>query len=231
MQKPNSSILAINSGSSSIKFAFYDGLETLQRTIHGTVDRIGLSGTNLTFHNTATNDQERVDISASEEHSAADCLIDWLETLDNFHSLGAVGHRVVHGMQHTEPEVITQELLEELHRLSPFDPDHLPREIQLIELFRKRHPKLTQVACFDTAFHRSMPRVAKLLPIPRRYDAMGIQRYGFHGLSYSFLMEELIRLGDPAAKKGRIILAHLGNGGVLGKLQRNRARARLGFGG
>jgi acetate kinase len=118
-------------------------------------------------------------------------------------------------MQHTAPELVTQELLDELHRLRPYDPDHLPREIELIEVFRQRHPKLPQVACFDTAFHRTMPRVAKLLPIPRRYDAKGVQRYGFHGLSYAFLMEELGRLGDPAATKGRVILAHLGNGASL----------------
>jgi len=110
---------------------------------------------------------------------------------------------------------VTQELLDELHRLRPYDPEHLPREIELIEAFRQRHPKLPQVACFDTAFHRTMPRVAKLLPIPRRFDAKGVQRYGFHGLSYAYLMEELARLGDPAATKGRVILAHLGNGASL----------------
>jgi acetate kinase len=118
-------------------------------------------------------------------------------------------------MQHTEPELVTRELLEELHRISPCDPDHLPGEIELIETFRQRHPKLPQVACFDTAFHRAMPRVAKLLPIPRRYDAKGVQRYGFHGLSYAYLIEELARLGDPAATTGRVILAHLGNGASL----------------
>jgi len=118
-------------------------------------------------------------------------------------------------MKHTEPEIVTQDLLDELHRISPNDPDHLPREIELIETFRQRHPKLPQVACFDTAFHQTMPRVAKLLPIPRRFDAKGIQRYGFHGLSYAYLMEELARLGDPAASKGRVILAHLGNGASM----------------
>jgi acetate kinase len=118
-------------------------------------------------------------------------------------------------MKHLEPELVTQELLDELHRLRPYDPDHLPREIELIEAFRQRHPKLPQVACFDTAFHRRMPRVAKLLPIPRRFDAKGIQRYGFHGLSYAYLMEELARLGDPAATTGRVILAHLGNGASM----------------
>jgi len=121
----------------------------------------------------------------------------------------------VHGMQHTAPELVTQELLDELHRIRPYDPDHLPREIELIETFRQRHPKLPQWVCFDTAFHRTMPRVAKLLPIPRRFDAKGVQRYGFHGLSYAYLMEELARRGDPAATKGRVILAHLGNGASL----------------
>jgi acetate kinase len=142
-------------------------------------------------------------------------LLDWLETQPNFASVKAVGHRVVHGMKHTEPEIVTPELLAELHRISPYDPDHLPREIELIEAFRQRHPKLPQLACFDTAFHQTMPRVAKLLPIPRRFDAKGIQRYGFHGLSYAYLMEELARLGDPAAMTGRVILAHLGNGASL----------------
>ncbi|MEO8128477.1 MAG: acetate/propionate family kinase, partial [Bryobacteraceae bacterium] len=107
------------------------------------------------------------------------------------------------------------ELLQELHRISACDPEHLPSEIELIETFRQRHPKLPQVACFDTAFHRTMPRVAKLLPIPRRYDEQGVQRYGFHGLSYAYLMEELVRLGDPAATTGRVILAHLGNGASM----------------
>jgi acetate kinase len=106
-------------------------------------------------------------------------------------------------------------LLDELHRISPNDPEHLPREIELIETFRQRHPKLPQLACFDTAFHHTMPRVAKILPIPRRFDAKAVQRYGFHGLSYAYLMEELTRLGDRAAATGRVILFHLGNGASL----------------
>ena len=209
------SILTINGGSSSIKFALYAAVKPLKRGLHGTVDRIGLSGTNLTFNDPAKKRTESRSLAAADHKSAANFLIDWLETQPDFAAVKAVGHRVVHGMKHIQPEVVTQDLLDELHRISPYDPDHLPREIELIEAFRQRHPKLPQVACFDTAFHQTMPRVAKLLPIPRRFDAKGIQRYGFHGLSYAYLMEELARLGDPAATKGRVILAHLGNGASL----------------
>ena len=209
------SILTINGGSSSIKFALYAAVKPLKRGLYGTVDRIGLSGTNLTFHEADGKPQASRELIAADHKSAANSLLDWLETQPDFASVKAIGHRVVHGMKHTEPEIVTPELLAELHRISPYDPDHLPREIELIEAFRQRHSKLPQLACFDTAFHQTMPRVAKLLPIPRRFDAKGIQRYGFHGLSYAYLMEELARLGDPAATKGRVILAHLGNGASL----------------
>ena len=214
-KSPNSQILTINGGSSSIKFALYAATATLPRGPSGKVDRIGLGGTNLTGCDALGKPMTSLKLEATDHNSAASLLLDWLETQPGFAVIKAVGHRVVHGMQHTEPELVTQELLEELHRIRPYDPEHLPREIELIEVFRRRHPKLPQVACFDTAFHRAMPRVAKLLPIPRRFDAKGIQRYGFHGLSYAYLMEELVRLGDPAAKAGRVILAHLGNGASL----------------
>jgi acetate kinase len=127
----------------------------------------------------------------------------------------AIGHRVVHGMRHSAPERLTPALLEELRTVIPYDPEHLPAEIQLIEKLLNHCPALPQVACFDTAFHRTMPRVATQLPLPRRYEAMGVQRYGFHGLSYAYLMEQLVALEDPAAHTGRVILAHLGNGASL----------------
>ena len=214
LQPSDPRVLTINGGSSSIKFALYQVGKPLKRGLYGKVDRIGLSGTNLSFNDSTGKKHDR-SLTAADHQSAANWLIDWLEEQKSFESVQAVGHRVVHGMKHTEPELVTQELLDELHRIRPYDPDHLPREIELIEAFRRRHPKLQQVACFDTAFHQTMPRVAKLLPIPRRFDAKGVQRYGFHGLSYAYLMEELARLGDPAASKGRIILAHLGNGASL----------------
>ena len=219
MKPGNPRILTINGGSSSIKFALYQTGEPMARRLYGKVDRIGLSGTNLTFKDPTGDQQDNHSIAASDHRSAAHFLIDWLEERDGFASVGAVGHRVVHGMQHSAPELVTQELLDELHRISPYDPEHLPREIELIEAFRQRHPELPQVACFDTAFHRTMPRVARLLPIPRRFDAMGIQRYGFHGLSYAYLLEELAHVAGPKAAQGRVILAHLGNGASLAAVQ------------
>ena len=223
MKQANSSILTINGGSSSIKFALYAAVEPLKRGLYGKIDRIGLSGTNLTFHDADGKPQASRKLIAADHKSAANFLIDWLEEKYDFKTIQAVGHRVVHGMKHIAPEIVTQNLLDELHRISPYDPDHLPREIELIEAFRQRHPKLPQVACFDTAFHHAMPRVAKLLPIPRRFDAKGVQRYGFHGLSYACLMEELTRLGDPAATKGRVILAHLGNGASLAAVRNGKS--------
>ena len=215
MKPANPCVLTINGGSSSIKFALYQVGQPLKRGLHGMVDRIGLTGTNLTFEDATGKRQESLNLTAADHKSAANSLVNWLEEQPVFASIKAVGHRVVHGMQHTAPELVTRELLDELHRITPYDPDHLPREIELIEAFRKRYPKLPQLACFDTAFHCDMPRVAMLLPIPRRYEAKGVRRYGFHGLSYAYLMEELARLGDPAATNGRVILAHLGNGASM----------------
>jgi acetate kinase len=208
-------ILTINGGSSSIKFALYQAGGPLEQRLVGKVDRIGLSGTNPTFNEPTRSQQASRSIQVSDPGSVANFLIGWLEAQNGFFNVKAVGHRVVQGMKHTEPERVTQELLDELHRISPYDPDHLPLEIELIEAFRQRHPKLPQVACFDTVFHRTMPRVARVLPIPRRYEAQGVRRYGFHGLSYAFLMGELARLAGTEAAQGRVILAHLGNGASL----------------
>jgi acetate kinase len=215
MNKDQACILTINGGSSTIKFALYQIDEPLLCLLHGNIDRIGLKNSTLTFNDKKDNKKNSLKIESSDYQSAANFLIDWLEKKDEFPSVKAIGHRVVHGMKHTEPELITLQLLDELHRIIPYDPDHLSAEITMIEFFRQRYPALPQVACFDTAFHTSMPRVAKLLPIPRRFDAEGIQRYGFHGLSYSYLMEELTRIAGQEATKSRVILAHLGNGASM----------------
>ena len=130
MKLANANILTINSGSSSIKFALYAAVKPLKRGLYGTVDRIGLGGTNLTFQDADGKPQASCKLIAADHKSAANLLLDWLETQPDFASVKAVGHRVVHGMRHTEPEVVTPELLSELRRISPYDPDHLPREIE-----------------------------------------------------------------------------------------------------
>jgi acetate kinase len=196
------SILTINAGSSSIKFAIFEVGESLQRRLYGQLERIGPGSAQLTFNDLSRHRQDTQSLPLANRGSAANILIDWLMAQDGFSSVAALGHRVVHGMKHIQSEIVTPALLNELRRLSPYDPEHL----------RQRCPALPQVACFDTAFHHTMPRVAKLLPIPRRFDAKGIQRYGFHGLSYAYLMEELARISGAAVTEERVILAHLGNG-------------------
>lgn len=216
-------ILTINGGSSSIKFALYQINDPPKRLIYGKIDRIGLPGTNLTFSDSVQNRQGNDNIEASDHKSAVTLLINWLIDHAELSSVKAVGHRVVHGMNYSAPELVTQELLDELHRISPYAPDQLPSEIELIEVLRQHYPELPQVACFDTAFHRTMPRVAKLLAIPRRFDANGIQRYGFHGLSYTYLLEEIVRIVGPKASQGRVILAHLGNGASLAAVHEGKS--------
>lgn len=216
MKPASPRILTINGGSSSIKFALFEAGDTLQRILEGGIERIGLPEASLRVQGINPADNFSRSVTAPDHTVAVEVLMDWVEERSGHEVLTAVGHRVVHGgPKYSEPQRITAEMIAELHRLSPFDPEHLPEEILLTEAFHRRFPNLDQVACFDTAFHHDLPRVAQLLPIPRRYETQGIRRYGFHGLSYEFLMEELARLGDPAAGKGRVILAHLGNGASL----------------
>jgi acetate kinase len=216
---PPQVVLTVNGGSSSIKFAVYtlgEAGEEPQRGLAGQLDRIGLPGPRLTVRDSATSQPSCQCVEAADQPAAIHFLLDWLARQPVFDTVQAVGHRVVHGgPTHLAPEVITSALLADLRQLTAYDPDHLPGEIALIEAFRTRHPHLPQVACFDTAFHQQMPLVAQQLPLPRRYAAQGLRRYGFHGLSYSYLLEELGRRAGLAAAQGRVILAHLGSGASL----------------
>ena len=216
MTPVNPRILTINGGSSSIKFALFDGGASLPRILEGAIERIGLPEATLRVKGPNHADNISRLVTAPDHTLAVDVLMDWIEERSGRDAVGAVGHRVVHGgPKYSKPQRITAEMVQELRRLSPFDPDHLPEEILLTAAFHCRFPDLPQVACFDTAFHHDLPRVARLLPIPRRYEAQGVRRYGFHGLSYAFLMEELARLAGSEAAQGRVILAHLGNGASL----------------
>ena len=209
-------ILVLNGGSSSIKFAVYEPGETPQRRLHGHLDRIGLPGTQLAVSAGPEALPTISPVTAADPAVAATFLLDWLDHHKVFTTLAAVGHRVVHGgPAHQAPELMTPALLADLRQLTAYDTDHLPGEIALMEALHARQPQLRQVACFDTAFHQHMPRVAQLLPLPRRFAAQGLRRYGFHGLSYAYLLEELGRQAGPAAALGRVILAHLGSGASL----------------
>ena len=216
MRPSNPRILTINGGSSSIKFAFFEANDSLKRILDGVIERIGSQKAVLRVKGLNQADNFSRPVAASDHTRAVGALVDWIQESGRRDGLTAVGHRVVHGgPKYSEPQRITAEMVEELRRLSPFDPEHLPEEILLTEEFHRRFPDLPQVACFDTAFHHDLPRVARLLSIPRRYEAKGVRRYGFHGLSYAFLLEELDRLAGAEAAKGRVIMAHLGNGASL----------------
>ena len=225
MSGPDSSrvgsrILAINVGSSSLKFALFTADEPPRRLASGRVEKIGSPDAAwIVVDEGATDTRSTV---APDMAAAVNTLLDWLDRAGGLASLAAVGHRVVHGgpLYHG-PERITSVVIEELRRIAPLDPDHLAGEIEVIEAFRKRDPALPQVACFDTAFHHDLPRVAQILPVPRRFASVGVRRYGFHGLSYAYLMEALARVAAEEAR-GRVILAHLGSGASLAAVRDGR---------
>jgi acetate kinase len=216
MKSAKGYILTVNGGSSSIKFALFEAGDSLQRILEGAIERIGLP--DATFRSKGLNAADSFSraVTAPDHKVAVTLLMDWIEDRSGRVELTAVGHRVVHGgPNYSKPRRITEEMIEDLRRLSPFDPEHMPEEIMLTEAFHRRFPDLPQIACFDTAFHHDLPRVARVLPIPRRYEAQGVRRYGFHGLSYAFLMGELARLAGVEMARGRVILAHLGSGASL----------------
>ena len=223
MPEAHTSFLVLNGGSSSIKFAVFRGKGVLSRLASGSVERIGLP--RPVFFESSLPAPRRVarPVAAPDHAAAAALLVEWARRHQRNGHLTAIGHRIVHGgPDHSHPQRVSSELLADLKAMQSFDPQHLPHEILLMEAFRSAFPEVPQVACFDTAFHHDMPRVAQMLPIPRHYEASGVRRYGFHGLSYQFLMAELARLAGAEAAMGRIILAHLGNGASLAAVKGGR---------
>ncbi len=218
------SLLILNAGSSSLKFAvFQEHGASFDRILAGSIDRIGQADSELKIKSTAGSSGTSRQVSTENLASCVELIFTELRKTSADSVVSAVGHRVVHGGPiFTAPQLVTGKLIDALRDLSPFDPEHLPAEIALIEELQRRLPKTPQVACFDTAFHHDLPRVAQLLPIPRRYADAGLRRYGFHGLSYEFLLREMTRLGEPSATTGRAIFAHLGNGASLAAVRDGR---------
>ncbi len=211
-------ILTINSGSSSIKFALFEADEGFKKIYAGNIERIGVSNTLFSFTDYNTNKKDSLGIDASDFEKAADFLIQHLSENKFFDNVQAVGHRIVHGMNHPAPTILNEGLLKELQSISNYDPDHLPAEILLIEKISKKYPELMQVACFDTSFHATMPDVAKMFALPRHFYESGIKRYGFHGISYQYLLEEIKNKIGENESNSRIIMAHLGSGASVAAL-------------
>jgi acetate kinase len=194
----NRSVLAINSGSSSIKFGLFTLTREPSALCRGTIDEV-----------------------VSE--TKVDQLLERVDDRLGAYPLAGVGHRIVHGgPELSDPQLVTDKLLATLRRLERFAPNHLPDEIHLIEATRRLRPDVPQLVCFDTAFHSDLPEVARRLPIPQAYDAQGVRRYGFHGLSYTFLLHELRRRVGPLQAGGNVVLMHLGNGSSLAAVHEGR---------
>ncbi len=204
-------ILTLNGGSSSLKFAVHEAA-TGDRLTRGKFDRLGSDA--VTFG--VEGEAGAAEMGRADHKRAVAHLLDWLDQRYGLGTLGAVGHRIVHGgPRYRQAERIDNKMMDALRQLADYAPEHLPAEIDMIEACQERHADLVQVACFDTAFHRDLPTVSRLLAIPRKFSEAGVERYGFHGLSYTYLLEELGRVAGPQAASGRVILAHLGNGASL----------------
>ena len=212
MGAPNS-ILTINAGSSSIKVVLFDVPTAPQRIFQVAIRNIGQPTASLAVTYPDKPAEPPTTVNAEDHIGAFKILAEWLGKQTASQSPAAIGHRLVHGgPKYYQPQIIDDELLANLRQLTVFDPEHLPVEIMLIEEAKRLFPGVKQVACFDTAFHHDLPDVARRLPIPRHYEAAGLRRYGFHGLSYAFVLQEIKRLDGPDRANGRIIIAHLGSG-------------------
>jgi len=202
-------IVTVNAGSSSIKLAVFTARNT-QKIAEAAIENIGQPSASLT----ATEGNKPV--AAPTHTAAAAILMEWLQTRITGAAIIAVGHRMVHGgPNYYEAQMATDDLLAELRTFTAFDPEHLPVELELVATFRTLLPHVQQVACFDTAFHHDLPPAAKLLAIPRKLSDKGVRRYGFHGLSYAYIVEELRRVEGDVAARGKVVIAHLGSGASL----------------
>jgi acetate kinase len=209
-------ILTINGGSSSIKFALFSVEANLRRVFSGEVERIGTPGTFLTATRDYSSDIDKQVIAAATFQDGIEALLSYLRQRLNQAKIDVIGHRIVKGGQHlVDHQIITADVVAELHRMEPFDLDHLPPEIALINAFGQAFPRITQIACFDTAFFKDLPPIAQLLPIPRHYLNSGVRRFGFHGLSYTYLVSQLGVVAGSEIANGRVVIAHLGSGASM----------------
>jgi acetate kinase len=209
-------IITVNAGSSSIKMALFTAHD-VQKVFEATVENIGQPTACLIVKGSSK------PITAQDHTEATTVLVEQLSANDTNGTIVAVGHRIVHGgPKYYNPQLATDEVLNDLRAFEAVDPEHLPVELSLVETFQKTLPKVHQILCFDTAFHHDLPTRSRMLPIPRHFSEEGIRRYGFHGLSYAYIVEELRSVEGEAAANGKVIIAHLGSGASLAALENGK---------
>lgn len=223
--------LVLNAGSSSLKFCVFERPpgESWHLEARGQVEGIGTSP-RLCVRNAIGETLVNQDVIAADGREAIDALARWLRSKYGGSRVLGVGHRVVHGgARFTGPTILNAEVMRELYQLVPLAPLHQPYNLAAIEAVYERLPGIPQVACFDTSFHRGQPAVAELIPLPRELRQRGLQRYGFHGLSYEYIASALPQVA-PEIAAGRVIVAHLGSGASLCALKEGKSvDSTLGF--
>jgi acetate kinase len=234
-------ILTLNAGSSSIKFALFARSEIIpqQPELVGQIDGIGVVGgqrAHLKAKDASGGTLDDSDLvlegqAETQHRSALSFLVGWLHRRAAHHRISGVGHRVVHGAQKfSQPIVLDAAIVDALRGFIPLAPLHQPHNLAGIEALTAALPDIPQVACFDTAFHRSQPEVAQLFALPRAITAQGVRRYGFHGLSYEYIAEVLPQHLDVQHARGRVIVAHLGNGASMCAMRELKSQAStMGF--
>ncbi|MBH8580666.1 acetate/propionate family kinase [Bisbaumannia pacifica] len=218
--------LILNGGSSTLKFALYEGEA---RRLRGLIERIGATP-RLRLSQAPAGLSPPAALAAPDTPAAAAALLDWLAASDELTGLDAIVHRIVHGgRDFAAPVILDEATLARLDALSPLAPLHQPQALAVVRACRERLPGPLQIGCFDTAFHHDQPRLHQLFALPRALSEEGILRYGFHGLSYAYIARRLAELdGDKAG--GRAIVAHLGQGASLCAMHRGRSLATtMGF--
>lgn len=224
--RTNPLLLTINFGSSSLKAAVYrygheraepERLDTLE------ISRIGRSESSIKIsgqHDAQPAEQTRAQPTSQ---AAIDTLLDWLRSTGNDQRISAIGHRMVHGgRRYSDPCVVTPEVVEGLRSLIPLAPDHLPSALAALDALSRAYPRLPQIVCFDTAFHRTMVPEAQRYALPSTPALAEVKRYGFHGLSYEYILQRMRDI-DSAAASGRLIVAHLGNGASMVAVREGRS--------
>jgi len=224
-------VLVLNVGSSSLKFALFPLADDRPPSWRGQIAQLGLGEARLKLGGSSTSEARHETLGQLDHRGALREVLTHAADVLSPGGLVAIGHRVVHGGPHLDgPVLLDGETLDRLHAMDPYDPAHQAIELGYIEEVAKRWPELPQVACFDTTFHRTLPEVAQRLPVSRLDAARGLKRYGFHGLSYTHVVDELRRASGDSLAHGRIVVAHLGSGASLAAVKAGRSvETTMGF--